>query len=116
MTTYAKVILSGSTNGRPIPVAADTTPGTLIHTVDAGSFCDELWLYVANTAAGAVKLTIELGGVTAPDDLIEDTIPPEGGLVLIIPGLPINNGVLVRAFADTADLLNIVGWVNRITV
>ena len=114
MTTYTKVILSGSTNGRPVPVVATTTPGTIIHTVAAG-FCDEFWLYVANTASGVVKLTIELGGTTAPGDLIEDTIPFEGGLVLVIPGLPLDGGVVIRAFADTASVLNIVGWANRIS-
>ncbi len=114
MASYTKVLLSGSTSGRPIPVAATATPGTLIHTV--GGDCDELWLYVVNTAAGDVKITIELGGVTAPADLIEDTIPAEGGLVLLLPGLPLTDEVVIRVFADTEDVLNIVGWVNRITV
>ena len=104
--------LSGSTSGRPIKVAATATPGTTIHTEGGGTW-DEVWLWAVNTSSDDVKLTLEWGGVTSPDDLIEMTIPGEGGLYPIAPGLPIEDGVVVKAFADTADVINIVGFVNR---
>lgn len=110
----SKELLSGSTNGRPIKVAATSTPGTLIHTADA-SAKDEIWLFATNTSASAVKLTLEWGGVTSPDDLIEVTIPPEDGLELSIPGVLLTGGLVVRAFAATGDVINIVGHVNRHT-
>jgi hypothetical protein len=116
MPTYSKQLLSGSTNGRGILVAATATAGTLIHTAVSGtSSLDEIWLYAHNTSATAVKLTIEWGGVTSPNDLIEVTIPVDGtGLVLVAPGLLLQNGLVVRAFAGTANVLNIFGYVNRI--
>jgi hypothetical protein len=116
MATYSKQLLSGSTNGKAIKVAATATAGTLIHTAIAGTSSeDEIWLYAHNTSATTVKLTLEWGGVTSPDDLIEVNIAPDGtGLVLVAPGILLQNGLVVRAFAGTANVLNIFGYVNRI--
>ena len=109
-------MLSGSTNGKGIKVAATATAGTTIHTaVAGGSSFDEVWLYAHNTSASAVKLTLEWGGVAAPDDHIEINIGAEGtGLILISPGLLINNGLVIKAFAGSANVINIFGYVNRI--
>ena len=113
MATYTKVVLSGSTDGRPIKVVATATAGTTIHTAHASSI-DEVYLYACNTQAAAILLTIEFGGVTSPDDLIEFSIPGHSGLYCVCPGLPITNSLLVRAFAATANLITISGFVNRI--
>lgn len=116
MATFSKLPLSGSTNGRQILVAATATAGTLIHTAVSGTTSlDEIWLYAVNTSASAVKLTMEYGGVTSPGDHIEITISPESGLVLISPGLILNNALVVRAFAGTTNVLAISGYVNRIS-
>ena len=119
MATYTKVKLSGSTDGRAIKVAATATAGTTIH---AGSTTattyDEIWLYAQNTDTSAVKLTLEWGGTSAPDDLIELTVPAESGLVLVAPGLIIKGAataLIVRAFAATANVITIHGYVNQIT-
>jgi hypothetical protein len=116
MATFTKQLLSGSTNGKGIKVVATATAGTLLHTAIAGtSSIDEIWLYAHNTSAASVKLTLEYGGVAAPDDQIEITIGAEGtGLILIAPGILLQNGLVVRAFAGTANVLNIFGYVNRI--
>ncbi len=109
----SKVLLSGSTNGRPIKVAATATAGTTIHTAHATNI-DEVWLWASNTDTAAKKLTIELGGTTSPDDLIEVTVFGETGLLLVIPGLTVSGSVVVRAFCETANVVNIVGFVNRV--
>lgn len=116
MASYSKQLLSGSTNGKGIKVAATATAGTTIHTAVAGtSSIDEIWLYANNTSASAVKLTLEWGEATAPDGNIEITIGAEGtGMVLIAPGIPLQNGLVVKAFAATANVINIFGYVNRI--
>lgn len=111
--TISRQLLSGSTNGRGVKVAATATPGTLIHTAHATSL-DEVWLWCVNSDASVRKLTVEFGGTTSPDDLIEVSIPPESGLVLVSPGLTVTGGVVVRAFAATANVLVVTGHVNRI--
>jgi hypothetical protein len=119
VATFEKLILSGSTNGRAIKVAATATAGTTIHTGSTNTaVLDEVWLYAQNTDTTARKLTIEWGGTSAPDDLIELFLPAESGLTLVAPGLLIKGNatpLLVRAFAATADVLTIHGYVNRIS-
>ena len=113
---YKKRKLSASSDGRGIKVAATSTPGTLIHTAlanVAANEWDEVWLRVVNTSGSPVKLTVEWGGTTAPDDLIEVTIPAESGFTEVIPGHVLQNGAAVRAFAATADVLVLHGYVNR---
>jgi len=118
MSSFKKRKLSGSTDGMPIKVVATATAGTTIHTAVAGTTAgtfDEIWLYGFNSSDTAVKLTIEYGGATAPDQNIEVTLAAESGLQLIVPGLILQNGLAVKAFAGTADVLTISGWINTIT-
>jgi len=114
MATYTKVKLSGSTDGRMIKVAATATLGTTIHTAHATSL-DEIWLYAVNSDTVDRKLTIEFGGATAPDNLIEQNIPAESGLILVCPGLILSNSLVVTAFAATANVIMIGGYGNRIS-
>ncbi|GAG38014.1 unnamed protein product, partial [marine sediment metagenome] len=107
---------SESSYGRGIKVNATSTPGDAIHTAVSGtSDIDEVYLYAVNAHTAAVTLTIEWGGTTDPDDLIEFTIPHSSGLYVIAPGLPLQNGLDIAAFASTADVISIFGFVNRIT-
>jgi len=119
MATFSKQILSGSTDGRAIKVAATATAGTTIHTASSTStHFDEVWLYAQNTDTTARKLTIEWGSTSSPDDLIEITIPAESGLTLVVPGLVLKGNstpLVVRAFAATTNVVTIHGYVNRIS-
>ncbi len=113
---YKKRKLSGSSDGRGIPVAATASPGTLVHTAltnVAANEWDEVWLRAVNTSGAAVKLTVEWGGTTGPDDQVEITIPPEGGFIEVIPGHVLQNAREVRAFAATANVIVLHGFVNR---
>ena len=119
MATFSKITLSGSTDGKLIKVAATGTPGTTLHTGSATETTfDEVWLYAVNTDTTARKLTIEWGGTTSPDDLLELTVLPESGLVTVVPGLVIQGNatpLVVRAFCASANVVVIGGFVNRIT-
>lgn len=115
MASITKQLLSGSTNGRMTKVAATATPGTTIHTAIAGTTTiDEIFLWAVNSSAAAVKLTIEFGGTTSPDDTIEQFLNPEDGLVLVVPGFILNNTLLMKAFAGVANVVLVGGFVNRI--
>lgn len=113
-SAVSKVKLSGSTDGKMIKVAATATLGTTIHTAHATSL-DEIWLYAVNSDTVNRKLTIEYGGATSPDCLIEITIPAESGLVCVLPGLILTNSLVVTAFCASANVVMIGGYVNRIT-
>jgi len=116
MATFTKTLLSGSTNGKAILVAATATAGTTIHTAVSGSASlDEIWLYAHNSSASTVKLTLEWGEATAPNGNIEINIGAEGtGLVLVSPGILLQNSLVIKAFAGTANVVTLTGYVNRI--
>lgn len=119
MATINKRALSESVNGRMIKVVAVATPGTIIHTAVAGVAAqdnfDEVWLWAVNSDTTARKLTIEYGGVVSPDDTIEQTLAAEAGEVLIVPGMILQNGLVIRAFAAAANVVLVGGYVNRIS-
>jgi hypothetical protein len=120
MATFSKLALSGSTGGRLIKVVQTATTGTTIHaTGTSASILDEIWLYAVNSDTTARKLTIEFGATSAPDDLIELTIAAESGLVLVVPGFVLagtgSAARTVTAFAATANVILIGGYVNRIS-
>lgn len=116
--------LSGSTDGRPIKIAATGSPGTTIHTAVAGSTTggpgttgDEIWLWVANSSGAAATLTVQWGGTTSPDDQIVTaySIAANSGPIAIASGLYLRNGLVVKAYSGTANVLIMYGYVNRLT-
>ena len=118
MSTFSPVILSGSTQGKQVKVVATATAGTTVHATGiSATVQDEIWLWATNSDATALKLTIEFGGVASPDDSVEVTIPPESGPVLVIPGWRLTGSgavaATVAAFAATANVITIAGYVNR---
>ena len=119
MATFTKNKLSGSTDGKAIKLTGTDSAGAVeVHTAVAGTTVgtfDEIWLYANNTSASAVKLTVEWGTATAADGNIELTIAAESGLVLVIPGLILQNEMVVEAFAATGDVILLSGFVNSIT-
>jgi len=118
MATFTKNHLSNSTDGKGILVVATATAGTTIHTGPTNTaHFHEVWLYAVNSSATAVKLTIEWGEATAPNGNIEFTVPAESGLYLLVPGLPLQGNataLVVKAFAATASVVVIHGFVNEI--
>ena len=122
MATFSKIALqpAGTTgDGLGILVAATATAGTAIHTASStATTIDELWLYAYNNHSADILLTVEFGGVTAPKDVIKQTIKTQGGLFLVVAGLVIQGNAtpkVVRAFAATANQISLFGYVNRIT-
>jgi len=122
MATFTKVLLSGSSQGKAIKIAATTSGsnGTTLHaTGTSSSIIDELWLYAYNSSSSAVTLTIQWGGITAVDNEFKITIPPTTGLTLVVPGLILTGdgttATTTRAYAGTTNVITISGYVNRIS-
>ncbi len=109
-------VLSGAVNGRGIKIAG-TTSGALatIHTstsLAGGAQFDEVYLWAGNIATTGKALSLYLGGTTSGERL-KYTVPPQDGMYLLIPGLRYNNSVKVRAFAGSACVVTVHGYVNR---
>ena len=113
---FKKRKLSASDGGRGIKVVATASPGTLVHQATASVAANEwdaVWLRAVNSSGSAVKLTVEWGGAGNPDDQVEVTIPAESGFTEVIPGHVLQNGKEVRAFAASANVLVLHGFVHR---
>jgi hypothetical protein len=112
---YTKYLLSGSTDGLAISVHAVASLGTNIHTAIAGtSSLDEVTLFATNTTTALRKLTLEWGG-TSVSQLVIQYIPGQVGDFFITAGRLIRNALSITAFSDAADAVSIHGYVNRIT-
>ena len=114
MATFTAVPISGAADGLAVKVVATATAGTTIHTAHATS-TDEVWLWAYNSHTADVVLTLEWGGATAPDNNIKVTIPFLAGAVAVTPGFRLTNSLVVKAFAGTANVITLTGYVNRIT-
>ena len=123
MATFSKIAHQATTmttgTGLGTLVVATTTLGTTIHTgANVATTVDEVWLYANNTHSSAVTLTIEFGGVAAKDKIQTSLALSPGGLILICAGLVLQGNTtpkVITAFAGTASVVGIYGYVNRIT-
>lgn len=120
MSVYTKELLSGSSYGKAITISATSSTGTTIHaTGTSSSVIDEVWLYALNTSSSPVTLTIQYGGTDAVQNAIPIIIPADLGPVLVIPGFILTGtgsaSSTVYAYADTANVLTVMGYVNRIS-
>ena len=108
----AKILLSSSTDGKPILVTP-TSLGNSITVHEAHtSALDEIWLYASNIDASTDRtLHLSFDGGTSTD--ISINIPDNTGLVLVLPGFMLTNEATVSAYASSADKINLFGWVNR---
>lgn len=116
MATYSKGVLSGSTHGRGVLVTATAIgSGTTIHTaVASATDIDLVTLFAMNSDSADVTLTLGFGGTTDPDDLIEVTLSPQAGLVLVLADLPLRNTLVLKAAASTGSVVTLFGYANQI--
>ena len=120
MPTLTKELLSGSVGGQPILITATGSTGTTIHTTSTSStVIDEIWLYATNTSGFGYSLFVEYGGTSQPTNIMSFYIEPSSGLYIVLPGTILTGtgsaGRVVRAYASTANVIDVVGYVNRFT-
>lgn len=119
MSTYSKLHLSASTNGIPVPIAATAIgSGTTIHTAtNTASTFDEIWIALSNTDSVDHTVVVGWGGVTDPANLVSKTVlvPKNSGPTFYIPGMLLSGGLIVKMSADTTNVVNAQGYVNRIS-
>ena len=116
MATFYKKKLSASTDGRPIAVAATSSPGTTIHTGSStSSVIQEVWLYASNYGASSASVTLQWGGTSASDNFTTP-IPSNSGLQTLAAGLVIQGNttpLVIRAYSPSSSV-TVTGFVNEI--
>jgi hypothetical protein len=118
--SFSNELLSGSTNGLAVKVTGiDTANAVTVHTAISGTTSYDLITLWAqnNDADGETRtLTIEFGGTSSPDNLIVVPVPCRVGPMLVCTRLPLRNGLVVKAFSDEANDVQVYGEVQRVTV
>ena len=121
MGVWAKIVLSGSTDGEGIPVTG-TLPSTAktIHVAVTGvaDSIDEIILYAWNSVTGVAKvIKFAIGPTTATGSRYIESLPSGEalGLQLVMPKLVLRNAKVIKAYVTADALVNIFGYVNRYT-
>jgi hypothetical protein len=104
--------LSEGADGIPIPVAGTLiSTGTTIHTAHATSK-DCLFLKAGNTSSTVTqKLVLQWGGITAAFSVPHIILPEE--TIVISVGDFLTSNLVLKAYSNTASVVNIVGYVDR---
>lgn len=112
--SLTKKLLSGSTGGKPIKVTGTSSGAAVtVHAPIAGtSIFDAVWLYANNTSTSSVELTIEWGA--SSDANIVMSVAAKSGLVLVSPGIYIQDSFPIKAYAGSANVIFLTGYVNRL--
>lgn len=128
MASYRKMNLAPSGtegDGDPIKITDTSGNGSFIHdTPLSTNVKDEVWLWMTNTSAAPVEVTMHIGYLTtsaaAVDQRTVFTVPPKAGWMLVLPGQPLRgNGTLGRriaAYAGAPGVVNVMGYVNRTAI
>lgn len=113
MATYAPAI--GGTNGKPVAVAATASAGTTIHTAtNESGKVSEIYMEATNIHTDNHLLTLQLGGTTDAEKALH-WIPAQS-TVQVLAGHRMNGGAVIRAYADSANKINLVVDENTITL
>ena len=113
MAAYTPTI--AGTNGKPVAVTATASAGTTIYTAtNTAGQVDEIYAEATNIDSSEHRLVLQLGGTTDAEKAYY-WIPPES-TVQILNGHRMNGGVVIRAYADSANKINLVVDVNTIVL
>jgi hypothetical protein len=111
--TYQIQPLSANGNYLPINITSISSASpNVVHTSSSTDF-DELWIEAFNYSAEDVLLTLCLGGTNAYQ-LLSQVIPPGRGLIPLLRGNKVSSGLVVSAFASSANKISLTGYVHRI--
>lgn len=116
MANYTSVLLSASTDGRPITVGATSVA---LHTAGTASGThDEIHLFAANGATHDSVLFVNIGATTVGRQVVF-TVPTKDGAYTILPGVRITSSLALTAYTGTTSSSTgvVIAWghVNRIS-
>jgi hypothetical protein len=114
MTAIRPMFSSNGNNGDMIAIAPTITPGQNLHTCIAGTnHIDEVYIYACNIHTADVAVTFEINGVGAANRMVY-TVPFNDGFHLVVPGIRMQNGATIAAFAAVTAVVNCLVIVNRL--
>ena len=104
--------LSGSTNGQPFLLTGGTDN---LHTAAATvATSDQIYLWLCNSTGAECRIDLYLGdAVGANLVLYQFLVPPNSRPLFAMPGLLLNNGLIVYAVATAASVVTVFGFVVR---
>ena len=119
MGAIQKLGLSGSSQGTPIQIVATATPGTTLHTTGtSATVIDEVWIYATNNDTVQRNIIIEYGGSGTASE-ISVGVPSKSGLTIVLPGTIFTGtgvaGNTIRGYASATNVINVIGYINRMT-
>lgn len=116
-----RVVLSGSTNGRPITVASVAAScNMVVHTAGSPTGADnmdEIWLWAVpmTTTTAAKQLFLQLGSDSTTDlkqlQLSNDPAVPN---IIVLPGKSLNNSLVLSAWATACNSFALDGHAFQI--
>lgn len=115
MPIMQMLALSGSTNGKAIPIVTTASPGDTLHTVSSstGGVVEDVYVDILSQATTDRIVTIE-NGSTATSAHSRFTIPAQMAMrVLAGTRFTSATGIVLRAFATATGGLVAMGAVNR---
>lgn len=112
--------LSGQTDGKNILITATTNGGAqTIHTVASGTTSLDFLTIEAchvDSANATSKLTLLMGGTTEPNEVICLDLDHGAGPVVVQDKRLMQNGTVIKAYAQHASHIVIYGYYQRYTV
>jgi hypothetical protein len=113
MVALRPMFSSEGNDGDMVAITQTATAGNVLHTAVAGTnHIDEVYVYACNVHTAVVKLTLEIGGTTVGYRSTKN-VPNDDGYHLVLPGIRVNNGTIIGAFAGTTAVVNCIVIVNR---
>lgn len=112
--------LSGQTDGKNILITATTSGGAqTIHTVASGAATVEFLTIEAchvDSANATTHLYLLMGGTSVPGDVITLDLDHGAGPYIVQDKRLMQNGTVIRAYAQHASHIVVYGYFQRYTV
>ena len=112
--------LSGQSNGKNIKITATTSGGAqTIHTVASGTTSVDFLTIEAchvDSANATTGLWLLMGGTSVPDDVVYIELDHGAGPTMVQDKRLMQNGVIVKAYAQHASHIVVYGYFQRYTL
>ena len=99
--------LSGTTDDRGIKITQTATAGDTIHLNSSGN-TQLIYLWLSSTHSSAIVTSLECGGATSPDDVMEVSVAADA--IGEVSGFPLGAGKTLKIFAATANKVSVRGY------